>query len=972
MIRLKRVILSLLFILLFTGTAMPIFGGCLFAADNSADAAETVRVGYYENEIFQEGAKEGLMKKGYAYEYYRKLSEYTGWRYEYVYGDYGDLYQKLLNGEIDLLAGLAYRVDREGLIYYPSEPMGSENYSLIIHDFDEHLSSDLSTLNGVKIGVLDSAMVDVLKGFLDTRGIEAETVLFGDYDELLNAFDKNEVDVAAVEGDGTYDRQNARVLCAFGASDYYLCVSIKRKDLLDDLNMALVNMDVEEPGYLNYLRSKYYNVSVSSKTFSEMELEWLDSHARIRIGYLNDYLPYSDTDKNGNPDGVVSELVPELFKILNIDNMIFEYIGYDNYDDMIEAVRDGNVDAAFPVGGGLYYSEESGIYQLNSLVSAPAELVFLGEYDAADKNISFAVNRNNRMQDYFIMTYFPEAEIRYYDDIDACLMAVINSEVKATTLNGLRAGDILRNSRYRDLSIFQLNMKDERSFGVKIGNEGLLKLLNRGINVVGGDYVQSISMRYSGKLYSYSFHDMIEDFAWVFISAILVIILILAVFLVRDSRRADKQLKEKRKLLVELEEKKNELSQCRDEISVLNKEAEQANRSKSEFVTNVSHEISTPIVSILGMNEMIQRKTEDEEILDYSDKIRKTGTNLLGIVNDISDFSRIESGGMVLSPSEYELSGMVFDLVNLMSLRADEKGLLMVTDIDPTLPARLIGDMMKIKQVVANILTNAFRFTQKGSVTLKMQLQGAGEDYVDVFVSVTDTGVGMKPDEISGLYSVFDRDDENPGDGSGLGLTIAKKLLELMNSDLRVTSTYGEGTSFYFLLRQQVRSHDRIGNISERFEHMGKHNMTDVLFKAPSARIMLVDDTEMNLQMMSGLLEINDMEVVAVSGGKECIERFAAERFDMVFMDYRMPEMDGVETLWELRRKYPEELGRTAIIAMTSGEMDADKDRMFGAGFRDYISKPVNIADMEDMLLRYLPPEKVVMTDGEKSGAAAR
>ncbi|MCR5338063.1 MAG: transporter substrate-binding domain-containing protein, partial [Lachnospiraceae bacterium] len=220
--------------------------------------AEVVRVGYYENEVFQEGAGEGQVKSGYAYEYYRKLSEYTGWEYEYVYGEFGDLYQMLLDGDIDLLAGLAFREERAALIGYPDAVMGNESYYLVKYDEDRDITADPATLNGCKIGVLDSAMVDVLHQYLDDHHVDAKVITYPDYTHLFEAFDSREVDVLAAESDGARGREHSEVLTVFGTSDYYLCTNKNRPDLLAELNLAQTMLAAEEPNYLSSLSAKYY------------------------------------------------------------------------------------------------------------------------------------------------------------------------------------------------------------------------------------------------------------------------------------------------------------------------------------------------------------------------------------------------------------------------------------------------------------------------------------------------------------------------------------------------------------------------------------------------------------------------------------------------------------------------------------------------------------------------------------------
>ncbi len=374
-----------------------VLSAILFPLKIKAETIKPVRVGYYENEVFEEGAREGAVKTGYAYEYYQKMSEYTGWRYEYVYGDFTDLYRMLTEGEIDLLAGLAWKEDRESLIGYPESPMGNETYNLVKHDADEDITTDPQTLNGRKIGVLDSAMKDALYEYLDNNAINADVVVFPDYEPLFTAFDNREIDVIAAEGDGAYGRDNSELIYSFGASNYYLCVSKLRPELLNVLNAAQAELSLDEPNYINFLRSKYYPVSISSRAFSTAEKEWLSAHGRLVVGYLNNYLPYSDTDTSGRVTGVAKDIVPRMLKDLDIKELEVSYQSFDSYDEMISALSSGEVDISFPAGGGLYYSEEGGVLLSNAVVSAATEIVYEGEYDE-DTIRNFAVNENNRMQ----------------------------------------------------------------------------------------------------------------------------------------------------------------------------------------------------------------------------------------------------------------------------------------------------------------------------------------------------------------------------------------------------------------------------------------------------------------------------------------------------------------------------------------------------------------------------------------------
>ena len=666
--------------LYFLACAIMVMFAFLPAIAYADTETKTVRVGYYENEVFQEGAREGAVKTGYAYEYYCKLSEYTGWRYEYVYGDFSDLYQMLLDGEIDLLAGLAWREDRAELIGYPDVVMGNESYYLVKHDTDENITAESDTLNECTIGVLDSAMVGVLNQYLDDHHVNAEVVTYSDYTQLFSAFDNHQVDVLAAESDGAHGRDHSEVLGIFGASDYYLCVNINRPDLLAKLNTAQTLLAVEEPNYLNSLRAKYYSVSVTARAFSRSEREWMNSHTSLNVGYLNNYLPYSDTNDQGEVTGIVKDIIPDILDTLGMKDITVNYCGYKSYDDMIQGISTGQIDVAFPVGGGLYYSEENGIYQSNAVSSSPAELVYKGEFNE-DTTKHFAVNENNRMQYYFVKSNYPDAEITFYPSSEDCLNAVLSGKAGCTTLNGLRANDILRNRQYEDLFLYQTSYNDAHCFGIEIGDEGLLKLLNRGVNILGSDYAQNISYRYTGGLYSYDFIDVLRENTALFGVIILAIIALVVFLLVRGIKHSKKEIREKEAARLELEEKNKELAESQKALSDALAVAEHANHAKTTFLNNMSHDIRTPMNAIVGFTALAASHIDNkEQVQDYLGKVSVSSQHLLSLINDVLDMSRIESGKVTIEETDVHLPDVIHDLRTIIQSNIASKQLELFID----------------------------------------------------------------------------------------------------------------------------------------------------------------------------------------------------------------------------------------------------------------------------------------------------
>ena len=416
------------------------------------------------------------------------------------------------------------------------------------------------------------------------------------------------------------------------------------------------------------------------------------------------------------------------------------------------------------------------------------------------------------------------------------------------------------------------------------------------------------------------------------------------------------------------------LSAVTADLREMTERADAANRAKSAFLSNMSHEIRTPINAVLGMDEMILREAGDENILEYAENIRTAGASLLGLINDVLDFSKIEAGKMDILPAEYELSSTLNDLVNLVQKRAEDKGLTLTVEADANLPAKLYGDELRIKQVVTNILTNAVKYTERGGVTLRVNAEPAGTPgSVFLCVSVRDTGIGIKPEDMKKLFSAFERIEEKRNrnvEGTGLGMNITQRLLAMMGSKLEVESVYGEGSTFSFRVEQKVVDAAPMGDFTERFKQsLAARGHYRESFTAPEAHILAVDDTPMNLTVLRGLLKKTAVRLDTAGSGMECLEKMAQNAYDLVFLDHRMPEMDGVETLRRVKTLEGSRNANTPVIALTANAVSGAREEYVALGFADYLAKPVDAAALEKTVLRYLPPDKIKPASEETGGA---
>ena len=908
----------------------------------SEDELKTVRVGYYENEVFQEGAREGAVKTGYAYEYYGKLSEYTGWRYEYVYGSFGDLYQMLLDGEIDLLAGLAWREDRAELIGFPEAMMGNESYYLVKHDDDVLISADPATMNGCRIGVLDSAMVGVLNRYLEDHHVTAEVIPYSDYTQLFAAFDSHDIQVLAAESDGAHGREHSEVLTVFGASDYYLCVNIKRADLLEELNSAQTLLAAEEPNYLNSLKAKYYSVSVTARAFSQAEREWMSTHTTLNVGYLDNYLPYSDIDAQGEVTGIVKDIIPDILTTLGMQDITVRYTGYKSYDDMIKGIGTDEIDVAFPVGGGLYYSEENGIYQSNAVSSSPAELVYKGDFNE-ETTKHFAVNENNRMQYYFVRTNYPDAEITFYPSSEDCLDAVLAGKAGCVTLNGLRANDILRNRKYEDLSLYQTSYNDPRCFGIEIGNEGLLKLLNRGINVLGSDYAQNISYRYTGGLYSYRVIDAVRDHMAVVGSLLLAIAAVIVFLLFRDVKHTKKEVEEKEAARQELEEKHKELAESQKALSDALVAAEHANRAKTTFLNNMSHDIRTPMNAIVGFTALAASHIDNkEQVLDYLGKISVSSQHLLSLINDVLDMSRIESGKVTIEETEVHLPDVVHDLRTIIQSNITAKQLDLFIDTQDVTHEDIITDKLRLNQVLLNILSNAIKFTPAGgTISFRVIEKPSHVDNIANFeFRIKDNGIGMSEEFQKTIFEAFTREKTSTVSGiqgTGLGMAITKNIVDMMGGVITVHSTAGKGTEFV------VELPCKISSVSTKFEPLPELQGLRAL--------VADDDTNACLSVCSMLREIG-MRPDWTNYGKEAVIRAKealnqADEFQVYIIDWMMPDLNGIETVRRIRKIIGDSVPIIILTAYDWADIEAEAKE---AGVTAFCSKPLFMSELRTVL----------------------
>lgn len=416
----------------------------------------------------------------------------------------------------------------------------------------------------------------------------------------------------------------------------------------------------------------------------------------------------------------------------------------------------------------------------------------------------------------------------------------------------------------------------------------------------------------------------------------------------------------------------NELKQAKEEAEQAKEEAEQANQAKSLFLAKISHEIRTPVNAVLGMNEMIFRESTEPQIRHYAHDIKDSSLAMLNIINDILDSTKLEAGMMELTPVNYHMGNLLNDIYNMISVKSKEKGLTLSFDVSPSLPSEYFGDDKRLRQVLTNLLTNAVKYTNNGSVTL--QVTGTlDQGRAHLFFQVKDTGIGIKEEDIDKIYDAFRRFDLSQNrnvEGSGLGMNIVQQILKLMDSKLDIKSTYGVGSEFSFHITQSVINARPLEDFRTNHPCTNGDKPYQATYTAPNAKILVVDDNKINLKVFCNLLKQTQIQITTATSGEECLTLLSQNSYHLIFLDHMMPKMDGIETFRAIHDHHL--VTDTPIIMLTANAIDGSRERYLQEGFHDFLSKPIFAEKLDQLILKYLPQKYIVTETTPQSDATPK
>ena len=889
----------------------------------SAEEAKsrTVRVGWYEGTYNITGPNGE--RRGYSYEYQQEVAAHTGWKYEYVEGSWPELMSMLKKGQIDLLGGISYAEERSTSMLFSELPMGGEKYYLYVDSSNTAISiSDLSTLNGKRIGMLpDSVPARMFHEWEKSHGVSTQQVDITGEDDARQKLQNREIDGFLLNESPQWERDNISPALLIGGSFNYFAVSKKSPDLKEELDQAMQKIERENPFYTDDLYKRYLSAN-SLETLTDEEQNWLEQHGAVRIGYLkNDVgVSFADTE-SGKPVGIINDYISLASGCLGEKNIEFQLTGFDSQEEELQALKDNRIDMIFHMNQNPYEAEQNDIILSNTVFEVNvAVLTGVEKFDENGKN-TVAVSRGNLLGKWYISFNYPFWKIKEYDTSAEVEKAVQSGEADCFVVKAGQSLKTLANSKM--YSVF-LTKSGTSCFAATRENTTLMNILNKTIQTLPDSRLSSLFSVYENTPGKVTLAEYIKDNLWVvsivFVSVTTAIIMIIS-YLLMKAKKAQIQ-------------------------------AEQANAAKSNFLFSMSHDIRTPMNAMLGYSELMKKELTDPKLIDYQEKIEQSGNLLLSIINNVLDMARIESGKVELDENYVKISDLYQDVYEVFRGEADKKGIQLAMEYNVE-HEHVICDETKNKEIFLNLLSNAIKYTPSGGkVTIRTkELPCAREGYMRVQNEVIDTGIGMSKEFLPSLFSAFARERNTTVGkvaGTGLGMPIIKKYIDMMGGTIEAESALGKGTRFTVILEHRIA--DKVYYEQNAEKSSDNNEKRDVL---QGKHVLLAEDNDLNAEIAEFILEDMGLVVDRVEDGIRCVARMEKEpagTYDLILMDIQMPHMDGYKATQAIRRLADQKKAGIPIIAMTANAFEKDRKKALAKGMNGHIAKPVDIEKMKEIL----------------------
>ena len=934
----RKSVCALLSLLLLLSAVLPVK-----AAAETAPA-KVVRVGSFEdtfNYCNEKGAR-----KGYGYELLETLSGYTGWQFEYVTCDWSDCFEKLKNDEIDIMGGISYTEDRAEEMLFSDEPMGEEKYYLYVDLSRADISaSNFKTLNGKKVGVLMGTEPEVmLTEWEEKYGLKTQHVNISNNEDVKQKLANHEIDCFVSLEESLWAELGISTITRVGKSSIYYVLNKDRSDLKEELDNAMRALDEAAPFYTADLCKKYFSLDYKPILTGE-EKAWLRKHGAIRMGFLTSDRGVSTYDPaTGEITGTITDYIQFATDYLGNQELEFHLVGYDDKEAELNALKSGEIDMVFHFDQSPNLAEEYRVACTNTTWTSNMMAVTNKQLFIENEVNRVAVPQNKISLTRYIAFYYPQWEIVDCDTQEDAIKLVKDGQADCFVTGISSEGNYSK--KYGFYSVPLPNPANS-CFAVNSGNRSLLSILSKTIKAMPANMLTSSLAMYKSSSRKVTLIDFIKDnfFMVLLVSSIAVAVVLLTIL---------KLLQKARKAEAAARKAANDTQELNAKLQVAVENAESANRAKSTFLFNMSHDIRTPMNAIIGYADLASRHLDDPAKLEkYMENIQVCGQNLLMLLNNVLDLARIENDKTEM---EYSVSDVDKDFRNCVAMfqnQADSKGQTLTVTAHLLYPY-VYADIPHLTEVCTNLVSNAVKYTGAGGTIHcdVTQKPGKKEGWCDMVVTVADNGIGMSQEFQKHIFEPFERERTSTVskvEGSGIGMGIVKKLVELMSGTVEVESKIGVGSTFTVTIPCRIASGDETQAKRET-------NPSDQKCLC-GTRILLTEDNDLNAEIAVELLREEGCTVDRAKDGVECVdmlEKAANGTYQMILMDIQMPVMNGYDAAKKIRRMDDPQKAGIPIIAMTANAFSEDKQAALDVGMNDHIAKPINMNILVPTIQKYL------------------
>ena len=934
----RKSVCALLSLLLLLSVVLPVK-----AAAETAPA-KVVRVGSFEdtfNYCNEKGAR-----KGYGYELLETLSGYTGWQFEYVTCDWSDCFEKLKNGEIDIMGDISYTEDRAEEMLFSDEPMGEEKYYLYADLSRADISaSDYKTLNGKKIGVLMGTEPEVmLTEWEEKHGLKTQHVNVSNNEDVKQKLANHEIDCFVSLEESFWADLGISTITRVGKSGIYYALNKDRPDLKEELDNAMRALDEAAPFYTADLYKRYFSLDYIPILTGE-EKAWLKGHGAIRMGFLTSDRGVSTYDPaTGEITGTITDYIQFAADCLGNQELEFQLVGYDDKETELNALKSGEIDMIFHFDQSPNLAEEYRVACTNTTWTSNMMAVTNQQHFNENKANRIAVPQNKISLTRYLAFYYPQWEIVDCDTQEDAIKLVKDGQADCF-ITGVSSEE--KYSKNHGFYSVLLPNPAKSCFAVNSGNRSLLSILNKTIKAMPANMLTGSLAMYKSSSRKVTLSEFIKDnfFMVLLVSSIAVAAILLTILkLLRKARKAEAAARKAA----------NDTQELNAKLQIAVENAESANHAKSTFLFNMSHDIRTPMNAIIGYADLASRHLDDPaKLKKYMENIQVCGQNLLMLLNNVLDLARIENDKTEM---EYSVSDVDKDFRNCIAMfrnQADSKGQTLTVTAHLLHPYVYV-DIPHLTEVCTNLVSNAVKYTGAGG-TIRCdvtQKPGEKEGWCDMVITVADNGIGMSQEFQKHIFEPFERERTSTiskVEGSGIGMGIVKKLVGLMGGTVAVESKIGVGSTFTVTIPCRIASEDETQAKRET-------NPSDQKCLC-GTRILLTEDNDLNAEIATELLQEEGCTVDRAKDGVECVdmlEKAANGTYQLILMDIQMPVMNGYDAAKKIRRMDDPQKADIPIIAMTANAFTEDRQAALDAGMNDHIAKPINMNVLVPTLRKYL------------------